>query len=143
MVGEGPKDALNGTTLRVYRFLYRSGEPQGIHDVQNGLHLSSSSVAAYHIKKLLEVGLIRQAVDDSTKYFVDRLIFENMIRIKKSLIPLQIGYLAFFASAVIVLLILLRPIRLDGSFVFSVIVILIACAIFSYQILRSLAKSQI
>ena len=35
---------LKGTTLRVYRCLYRAGTPMGIHDVQRALKLSSPSV---------------------------------------------------------------------------------------------------
>jgi len=48
------EDVLKGTTLRVYRLIYRQGRPMGVHDVQRGLQLSSPSVAQYHIKKLLE-----------------------------------------------------------------------------------------
>ncbi len=39
------EDVLKGTTLKVYRFIYRQGKPMGIHDVQRGLTLSSPSVA--------------------------------------------------------------------------------------------------
>ncbi|MHB8567247.1 MAG: helix-turn-helix domain-containing protein [Nitrososphaerales archaeon] len=88
---DGPQDgalALTGTTLRVYRYLYRAGRPCGIHDIQRGLGLSSSSVALYHVRKLLDAGLIRESdratgeVADSEKgaggYVVDRLMFDNI-----------------------------------------------------------------
>ncbi|MDH2899742.1 MAG: ArsR family transcriptional regulator [archaeon] len=133
---------LSGTTLKVYRYLYRIGEPQGIHDVQNGLHLSSTSVASYHLKKLQTMGLVRQT-EDTQKYFVDRIIFENMIRFRKSLIPIQIGYLAFFASTLAILLIIFRPNALGGAYVFSVVVIVIACVVFGYQAVDSLKSSSV
>ncbi|MFI5421405.1 MAG: hypothetical protein ACHQ1H_10605, partial [Nitrososphaerales archaeon] len=95
---ENKLGALGGTTLRVYRYLYRQAKPLGVHDVQRGLGLSSFSVAQYHIKKLLAAGLIREEV---AGYVVDRILFENMIRIRRSVIPLQLGYSAFFATSLI------------------------------------------
>lgn len=135
-------DTLSGTTLKVYRYLYRIGEPQGIHDLQNGLHLSSTSVASYHLKKLQTMGLVKQT-EDSQKYFVDRIIFENMIRFRRSLIPIQVGYFAFFASTLAVLLIVFRPNALSGAYVFSIVVIVIACGVFGYQAVASLKSSSV
>jgi hypothetical protein len=129
---------LSGTTLRVYRYLYRTGRPQGIHDVQHGLHLSSSSVASYHLKKLQSMGLIKETEDGSSKYFVDKLIFENMIRFRRSLIPIQVGYLVFFLCTLAILLIIFKPTAFTGAYVFSTLVIAIACSVFGYQTLRSL-----
>lgn len=133
---------LNGTTLRVYRFLYRSGKPLGIHDIQRGLGLSSTSVADYHIKKLLSAQLIKED-PNSSGYFVDRVIFDNMVRIRSSLIPVQIGYVVFFAVALAVLLILFRPSVLDGAYFFSLTIIAIALVIFSVQSIRIIKRSGI
>jgi DNA-binding transcriptional ArsR family regulator len=135
-------NVLAGTTLRVYRYLYRSGEPQGVHDVQHGAKLSSPSVASYHLKKLLEMGLVKQK-EDSQKYYVDRIIFENMIRFRRSLIPIQVGYMVFFASALAILVLLFHsPPAANGAYDFSALVIGIACAIFAYQAMESLKTSQ-
>jgi len=148
---------LNGTILRVYRYLYRAGKPCGIHEVQRGLGLSSSSVALYHIRKLLDAGLIREDSQhneeentrekkgvegiDSDKvtvgYVVDRLMFDNMIRIRRSLIPIQVAYSIFFATAFIILLVLLRPSVLSGAYFFALVIIGIACAIFLYQAIKA------
>ena len=50
-------DALSGTTLKVYRFLYKQGaRPVSLHDIQRGLKLSSASLAQYHVRKLLDAG---------------------------------------------------------------------------------------
>ncbi len=133
---------LSGTTLKVYRYLYRIGKPQGIHDVQNGLHLSSTSLASYHLKKLETMGLVKQT-EDSQKFFVDRIIFENMIRFRRSLFPIQLAYLAFFVSTLAILLIVFPPKPLSGAYVFSVVVILIACGIFGYQTVVSLRSSSV
>lgn len=56
---------LSGTTLRVYRFLYREGKPMNIHDVQRGLNLSSASVAQYHIRSCFKQGSSKNRMTDS------------------------------------------------------------------------------
>jgi predicted DNA-binding transcriptional regulator len=122
--------ALGGTTLRVYRYLYRQAKPQGVHDVQRGLGLSSFSVAQYHIKKLVADGLVRE---DPAGYVVDRIVFENMIRIRKSVIPLQLGYSLFFATTLFLLLTIFRPPLLSGMYVFSIVVNLAALILYVVQ----------
>lgn len=154
---------LTGTTLRVYRYLYRAGKPCGIHEIQRGLGLSSSSVALYHVRKLLDAAMIRedqgaassseenalqQAERESTDgekrttgYVVDRLLFDNMIRIRRSLIPVQVGYSIFFATALAVLLFLLRPAVLSGAYVFAITTIVIAVGIFVYQTIKAASRN--
>jgi hypothetical protein len=159
---------LTGTTLRVYRYLYRMGKPCGIREIQRGLGLSSSSVALYHVRKLLDAGLIREErerpspVDGdprsngpdengsqgdpakgSSGYVVDRVIYENMIRIRRSLIPVQVAYSMFFATALVVLLLILRPSAVSGAYVFALFVIAAACGIFGYQAFKSLSRSEV
>lgn len=129
---------LKGTTLRVYRCLYRAGTPLGIHDVQRALKLSSPSVAEYHIKKLVRAGLAKPERDG---YTVDRIVFENVIRIRRTIIPLQTTFVAFFASALVVLLTILRPASITSTYVFSLIVCLAAIAILLYETLRTLAAT--
>jgi hypothetical protein len=160
--GERQSDArpleLTGTTLRVYRYLYRAGKPRGIHDIQRALALSSSSVAVYHVRKLLEAGMIREADQNASStndkieqakaqtlegekraagYVVDRLMFDNMIRIRRSLIPVQVGYAVFFASALVLLFSLFRPDGLSGAYIFAIIVIGVAVGVFVYQAFRT------
>ncbi|MHB8568545.1 MAG: hypothetical protein ACYC7D_16000 [Nitrososphaerales archaeon] len=71
------------------------------------------------------------------------LMFDNMIRIKRSLIPLQVAYSLFFATALVILLVLLKPSVLSGAYVFALIIIGIACAIFSYQAIKAVSRSMI
>jgi predicted DNA-binding transcriptional regulator len=131
------EDVLKGTTLRVYRLIYRQGRPMGVHDVQRGLQLSSPSVAQYHIKKLLGAGLIREGRDG---YVIDRIIFENMIRVRRALIPLQATYSIFFASTLVVMLTLLRPPSITSVYIFALIVNAVALAISLYDVSRALRK---
>lgn len=64
--------SLKGTTLRVYRHLFKAGKPVSVGDIRRGLDLSSVSVAQYHVKKLLELGLIRE---EQGGYVVDKVVF--------------------------------------------------------------------
>lgn len=158
-----PTLELTGTTLKVYRYLYRAGKPCGIHDIRRGLNLSSSSVALYHVRKLLDAGMIREQtpthasnqgndlVEEGSSsdgiekgtvgYVVDKVLFDNMIRIRRSLIPVQVGYAIFFATALAVLLLLLRPAILSGAYLFAIIIIAIAVGIFSYQAIRTASRT--
>jgi hypothetical protein len=129
---------LKGTTLRVYRCLYRAGTPLGIHDVQRALKLSSPSVAEYHIKKLVRAGLARA---DQNGYTVDKIVFENVIRIRRTVIPLQATFVTFFASALVVLLTILRPTSITSTYVFSLIVCAAAVVILLYEALKTLAAT--
>ena len=116
-------EVLEGTTRRVFRFVYRHQGPVGVHDVQRGLGLSSPSVAHYHISKLLKAGLLKEEGDG---YAVTKATFENMVRIRKTAFPLHAGYAAFFLTALIILMTVMRPVQLSSTYLFAAIVVLVA-----------------
>jgi hypothetical protein len=131
---------LSGTTLRVYRYIYRSRSALGIRDIQRGLGLSSPSVADYHIKKLVSMGLVREEAD--ARFAVNGIVFENMVRIRRSLIPLQIAYVAFFGAAFFFLTTVFRN-QMFEAYLFSLIIISLACIIFAWQAARTVHKTRI
>src|ERR1700756_3199627 len=96
---------INGTSMRVYRLLYKQGKPVGVHEVQKKLNLSSPSVAHYHLRKLVDEGYIRE---ESEGYVVDKILFENMIRVGGSVIPFQTTLFLAFLGALILLLTIFR-----------------------------------
>jgi hypothetical protein len=123
--------ALQGTTLRVYRFLFTQGRPVRTHDIQKGLKLSSPSVAQYQVAKLLRAGLVRETEEG---YVVDRVILGNLIRIRRMVLPYQVTYTVFFAAALAVLLVVLKPAGPPTStYVFSVVVVWIGFAISFFE----------
>ena len=128
---------MNSTTLRVYRFLYKQGKPVGVHEIQKGLSLSSPSLAHYHIQKLLEQGLVRE---EAGGYVVDKIVFENMIRVRRSVIPFQTTYLTLFLSTLVIMLTILRPAEISGVYLFALLVNALALGIFAYETLRSLRQ---
>jgi DNA-binding transcriptional ArsR family regulator len=138
MSKDGSPTAPTGTTLKVYRYLYKTGRPQSMHDVQRGLNLSSASVAQYHIRKLLQAGLVKE---EEGGYVVDRIFYENMIRIKRSLIPFQIAYSVFFATMLGFLIIVLRTTdNFADILVFGIVVTVSALGIFLYEAVSELRK---
>src|ERR1700730_2036278 len=137
--GEGDDDILRGTTLRIYRFMYREGRPLGLHEIQRALGLSSASVPQYHVSKLIKAGLVKEE-ENGGGYYVDRLVFENMIRIRRSLIPFQTTYTIFFCTTLVILLTVLRPIALSSLFLFALAINLAAIVIFASQAYRTLRK---
>jgi DNA-binding transcriptional ArsR family regulator len=103
--------------------MLKHGRPVGISDIQKALGLSSPSVAQYHIKKLLRLGLVRE---EQGGYLIDKIVVENVIRIRRTSIPVQTGYVAFFGAAFLIILFLLRPTTITSLYVFAVIVNLAA-----------------
>jgi len=102
--------------------------------------LASPSVAHYHIRKLVEAGLVQER---ESGYGVDKVLFENMIRIRRSLIPLQTTFAIFFATTLVGLLTALRPDSLSAVYVFALIINCVALGIFVYQTLETLRRSRI
>lgn len=130
-------NVLVGTTLKVYRFMFRAGQPVGVRDVQRGLGLSSPSVALYHISKLVEAGLVRE---EGGGYVVDKRVFENMIRVRRMIIPFQATYTSFFITTFMIFLTLLKPENVTSTYVFALAVNSVAILVSLYECLRALRK---
>lgn len=138
------RDALTGTTRRVYRYIYKRG-PARLHEIQRELGLSSSSVADYHVQKLLAARLIREerSQDGAVGYAAEEAVFEAMIRIRRTVIPLWTTATSFFAASLIVLATILRSSMLSSTYLFSVVVAMVALSISGYETLRSLSGNGI
>lgn len=126
---------LKGTTNKVYRYMMKHGEPVGISQVQRALGLSSSSVSEYHIKKLLRLGLIRE---EQGGYVVDRVVIDNIIRIKRLSVPVQTGYVIFFSVTLVFLLLFLRPGTINSLYFFAIVINASALGILSYEAVKTL-----
>lgn len=125
---------LKGTTYRVYRFMLKEGRPVGISEVQRALGLSSPSVSQYHIKKLLRLGIVKE---EQAGYVVDRVIVENVIRIRRISIPVQTAYVAFFGTTLAVMLTFLRPVTIDSIYFFAIVINLSALFVSLYEMAKT------
>jgi predicted DNA-binding transcriptional regulator len=128
---------LKGTTYRVYKYILKQGKPLGISDVQKGLGLSSPSVSQYHIRKLLSLGLIRE---EQGGYVIDKMVLENVIRIKRISIPMQTAYVAFFGIALFILLVFLRPSTINSVYFFAVVTNVVALGVSLYEVRKTLKR---
>jgi DNA-binding transcriptional ArsR family regulator len=109
----------------------------GISDVQRGMNLSSPSVAQYHIRKLLRLGLVRE---EGEGYVIDKMVLENVVRIRRVSIPTQTAYLAFFGVTFFVLLVFLRPGTINSLYFFAVVVNVAALAVSLYEVSKTLKR---
>ena len=76
-------------------------------------------------------------------FVVDRIVFENMVRIRRSVIPFQVTYAVFFATMLGVLLTILRPADLEAPlFVFSLVVTVAGIVLFAYEAVKSARAPQ-
>jgi repressor of nif and glnA expression len=130
-------DVLRGLTLKVYKFILKSDRPIGIREVQRALNLSSPTLALYHINKLEEAGLIKKELNG---YVADRIVLENLVRLRRFLIPRNFFYTVFLLTSLIFLLVFLRPPILTREYVFSLGVISVATATSIYETIRALSK---
>jgi hypothetical protein len=128
-------DVLRGTTLRVYRFLFKEGRAVRLYDIQRSLGLSSPSVAQYHLTKLFRAGFIRETEEG---YIVDRALFGNFVRVRRMILPFQVVYSVFFAASLVALMTVLKPSALTSSYFFALVVIWIGLGFSLFESLRAL-----
>ena len=131
------KGILRGLTLKVYRFILKNDKPVGIREVQRALKLSSPTLALYHINKLEEAGFIKK---ESNGYVADRIILENLIRLRGVLIPRNFFYTVFLVTSLIFLVVFLRPSILTREYIFSLGVVSVAAATSVYETIKALSE---
>ena len=127
---------LKGNTLRVYWELLRSEDGiVGVREVQRILKFSSPTLASYHLKKLVELGLVKNEYGDY------RLIKEVKVGILKQfmkfgafMLPRYILYATMFTTLLIFYISQFREIGFYS--VSALVFVLLGTAIFWYETLR-------
>lgn len=133
-----PSDTrLTGTTYKVYHYLLKQNAPVGISEVQKGMGLSSPSVSQYHIRKLVRLGLVRE---EEGGYVVDRMVMENVVRIRRVSIPVQTAYVAFFGVTMFILLVFIRPATITSDYFFAIVINIAALGVSLYEAVKTLKR---
>lgn len=91
---------LKGNTLRVYWYLLRSPKGSvGPREVQRKLGFSSPALAAYHLDKLYELGLVEKISGEYhlTK-IVDVGILRQFVKVGGFIIPRHVLYATMFTT---------------------------------------------
>ncbi len=140
MTNEHSSGILKGTALTIYRLLLKRHKPIGIREVQRTLHLSSPSVAQYHLLKLENAGILKR---ESGNFVVKKVLLENCIKIGCFIVPRYLFYSVFAVISLLSELILLRPGVLDRDYFFSTVATAMIAAIFIYEAVRVWIKGRL
>ena len=133
-------DVLTGNTVRVYRYALKQRKPIGIREVQRALKLSSPTLAAFHLEKLEQAGLLKQTPEG---YIVEKLILENYVRFRQLLFPKYLFYFAAFTTSVLLQIIFFRPTQITREYLFSTTMLALAATYFAYETIATLQKKRI
>ena len=103
---------LKGKTLQVYWYLLRSPSSMvGVREVQRVLGLSSPSVAAHHLEKLLSLGLVEKS--ERGEYILVQEVRVGLLRfftrLGRFLVPRYLFYSVWLSTMFVIYLALYWP----------------------------------
>jgi hypothetical protein len=101
---EDVKSQLKGTTLKVYWYLLKTGKPTTTRRVQRELGLSSPSVAAYHLEKLMNMEVVKKNTmgDYELGKTISLEVMGSFVKISQLMIPRYMFYSIFFFTLLVV-----------------------------------------
>lgn len=88
---------LKGNTLRTYLYVVKH-KRSGVREIQRELHFSSSSLAQYHLTKLVDLGLLKENTGEyilANEIKVDML--NDFLRFGTLMVPRFVFYAVFFS----------------------------------------------
>jgi hypothetical protein len=127
---------LKGNTLRVYWYLLQSPKSSvGPRDVQRKLGFSSPALAAYHLEKLVELGLVGKAFGE---YHLTKIVnvgvLKQFVKLGGFIIPRYVLYATMFTTLLIFYLSQFKEINFYS--VFALIFGLLGTGILWYETVR-------
>jgi hypothetical protein len=110
---------LKGKTLQIYWYLLRDpNNSVGVREVQRSLELSSPSVAAHHLDKLLALGLVEKTVRG--EYLVNQEVKVGLLkffsRMGRFLVPRHLFYAVFVTTMFAIYLIVYNFVLYQPTF---------------------------
>lgn len=99
---------LKGKTLLVYWYLLKSsGSHVGVREIQRSLRLSSPSVAAHHLDKLMSLGLVDKT--RTGEYFLTQEVKVGLLRLftrlGRIMVPRYFFYSVWFSTMLAIYLV--------------------------------------
>jgi predicted DNA-binding transcriptional regulator len=95
---------LKGKTLLVYWHMLRLGRPVGVREIQRNLGFSSPSVAAHHLEKLKDLGLV--AKDSIGQYSLANEVkvglLKFFVKVGHLMLPRYLFYAVFMTSMLLI-----------------------------------------
>jgi DNA-binding transcriptional ArsR family regulator len=103
---------LKGKTLQIYWYLLKTPSSSvGVREVQRALDLSSPSVAAHHLDKLLSMGLVEKTIRG--EYFLSQEVKVGILRfftrMGRFLVPRYLFYSLWLSTMFVIYLVLYQP----------------------------------
>ena len=102
--------------------MLKSGQPLRISDIQKELRLSSPSLAQYHIRKLIDMGLV---LEKQEGYVVQKVVLKSFFKLRNTIMPFQVFYVVFFGSSLLALLFILESVRPNGLTSFDFLALMV------------------
>jgi hypothetical protein len=128
---------LKGKTLLVYLHILKSGqESVGVREVQRSLGFSSPSVAAYHLGKLKDLGLIENLYGD---YKIVREVKVGVLRSFVTLGGVMLPKFLFYAvlmTTMLVTYLIQFPLETTRENITTIVMGLVPTAIFWYETVK-------
>jgi SOS-response transcriptional repressor LexA len=128
---------LKGKTLLVYMHILKSRQDTvGVREVQRTLGFSSPSVAAYHLQKLQDLGLIENAYGDY------RLIKEVKVGVLRSFVSLggimlpRYLFYAVLVTSMLVTFLVQFPFNTTREYITTLVMGLVPAVIFWYETVK-------
>lgn len=134
---------LQGTTLRVYIHILRSGRERiGVRELMRDFGMKTPSHAYYHLDKLASMGLLEKRHGD---YYIVKNVkidyLKDFIFVGRTLVPKFLFYTIFFFSIFIYGIIFPRPFEL--YYFITVISSGVGVMISVYEVIASLRRIRI
>lgn len=133
---------LKGNTLRVYWYLLKSaGSNVGVREVQRALGFSSPTLAAYHLDKLVDLGLVgKKRGEYSLVKMVKVGVLKQFMRFGAFLLPRYILYATFFTALLVFCVVMFDQVSFWS--VLALIFGALGTAIFWYETARAWLESR-
>ena len=128
---------LKGNTLRVYWALMNSEDGlMGVRELQRKLGFSSPALAAYHLNKLVELGLVENVRGDYRLIMEVKVgVLKQFIKLGTFLLPRYVLYASVFTTLLLFLLSQMREYTFYS--VFALMFGVLGTVIFSYETIRA------
>jgi hypothetical protein len=146
---------LTGKTLDVYKYMITKRKQVGPREIQRAFKLSSSGVASFHLDKLQKSGLITKNANDGS-FVVNKVYLKHFFLLRSYLVPRYFLYAAMFSGLAVgwVLALYLDlgaslfasstlPAGVFYVFVYGLVSMILAAAVFWYESIRVLKRESI
>lgn len=126
---------LKGNTFRVYLMMLKATDGVGIREVQRSLGFSSPTLAAYHLEKLCELGLVEK---QHGEYYLAKIVkvgvLKQFVKFGFLILPRYVFYATTFTT--LLTLYLLKFEQINFYSVFALVFGALGTIIFWYETFR-------